>query len=95
MTVRDIIRKRNGKTHAWRIEHTLDGASCLYHYATCMLVWIDKLDGSSEILCHDLGHGSVSDQRGMNIAFRELGCTWYYSRARGAHIIDLAEIPFD
>lgn len=42
----------------------------------------------------DLGHGSRSDQDGMNKLFRELGLPWYYSRKNGcAQVIDLIETP--
>jgi hypothetical protein len=34
----------------------------------------------------DTGHGSVSDQNGMNIAFSVLHLPYYYSRAGGPEI---------
>ena len=42
----------------------------------------------------DLGHGSKSDQDGMNRIFCQLGLPWYYARKnRTAQIIDLRKTP--
>lgn len=46
----------------------------LYHHGTRMLQWTS--DG--EITYAGIGHGSVSDQRGMNKAFRMLGFRDYH-----------------
>jgi hypothetical protein len=85
MTIEQIIRNGNGRAHAWRVERE-DDRETLYHYSTAMLTW-NALDPHDEnVLDWDLGWGSVSDQNGMNVAFRTLGLPYYYSRANGASI---------
>jgi hypothetical protein len=54
------------------------------HFATPMIV-ID-LHGPRDSVNLDLGHGSVSDQRGMNGFFTELGLPFRYSRTGGAGV---------
>lgn len=87
MTIRDIIRRGEGKAHSWRVERE-GNHHALYHYSTQMLIWY-RNGNHIELIDMDLGHGSVSDQNGMNIAFRELGAPHlYYSRKGGAHIVN-------
>jgi hypothetical protein len=77
---------RAGSGGAWRME--TDGfVRRLYHHRTLMLEyrivrgrhgWTNRVVSMSE------GHGSVSDQGGMNIAFRALGLPYRFDRdARG------------
>jgi hypothetical protein len=93
MTLVDIIRKRRGQAAAWRV-HPIDSETfSLWHYGTEMLVWTDNPDtGCSTLLDYSLGWGSVSDQQGMNKAFKTLGLPFYYSRAGGAKIVEPFEV---
>jgi hypothetical protein len=78
-----IIRNRGGKAGAWEVQNTaMPGEFGLWHYNTLMLTWNYKGLG-----WYSLGHGSVSDQNGMNIAFKILGFPNYYSRKGGARIL--------
>lgn len=61
----------------------------LYHYSTRMLVWNIDNPLDSEVLDWSLGWGSVSDQGGMNTAFRVLDLPYYYSRKGGPSIVSL------
>lgn len=85
MTIASIIQNRKGTSHAWRVyrEDSTDlfvGTEyALYHYGTEMLRWIQRSDGAW-ILGWSLGHGSVSDQNGMNTAFRILNLRYYMDR---------------
>ncbi len=93
-TIRSIIERGRGVASAWRVERgtTPDGvlATCsLYHYSTRMLVWREDVPADSAVLDWSLGHGSVSDQNGMNTAFRVLALPYYYSRKGGADILTL------
>ena len=94
MTIADIIRThrgRAGSNGAWRVEHDDSDAFVgneysLWHYSTRMLRWRESTRYGREIIDVSLGHGSVSDQGGMNTAFRVLGAPWYFSRKGGAEI---------
>jgi hypothetical protein len=59
----------------------------IFHYSTPMLKYIER---SHDVLISSvdfrLGHGSVSDQQGMNTLFKALGLPYYYSRKGGAQI---------
>jgi hypothetical protein len=87
MTIADIIRRADGRagSHgAWRVHRwtPANGGACatLYHYRTAMLSWrIDQPDDPS-VLAYGTGHGSVSDQGGMNTAFRALGLPYRFDR---------------
>lgn len=79
MKIADIIRKRSGVAGAWRVVDQHSGAYTLYHYSTPMLNWVES-DGRPMALDTRIGWGSVSDQNGMNTAFRVLGLALYYSR---------------
>lgn len=87
MALSDIIRNGKGRAHAWRVEQNADGTRSLWHYATEMLRWNPAGATVDEVVVYySTGWGSVSDQQGMNKAFRELGLPLYYSRAGGAEI---------
>lgn len=95
-TLAQIIKQGHGKAGsggAWRVEHKPEmyysqGTECyaLYHYSTEMLVWADHGNGVVSLIDFSTGHGSVSDQNGMNTAFRTLGLDLYYSRRNGAAV---------
>lgn len=75
---RAIARYRQGmdEAHAssWRAE--FDGATIdIWHYGTRMLRAYGNPDHGWMIEDWDLGHGSVTDQQGMNRLFRALGYT--------------------
>jgi hypothetical protein len=58
----------------------------LLHYSTRMLVWNIERPDDPAVLEYSTGWGSVSDQAGMNKAFRALGLPYRYSRSGGAEI---------
>lgn len=68
MTIRDIIRGGRGQTHGWRVERRGDIA-ILVHYSTAMLRWDVRAPATSYTVL-SIGHGSVSDQNGVNTFFR-------------------------
>lgn len=93
-TIADIIRKGHGTSHAWRVERDRtapDGwETCeLWHYGTRMLTWQSKRHAGSDygytrLVDCSTGWGSVSDQNGMNTAFRVLDLPYRFDRdARG------------
>lgn len=84
MRITDIIQNRRGTAGAWRVKTTDDGRE-LWHYNTRMLLWTDTINGP-ELLDHSIGWGSVSDQNGVNTAFRTLNLPYRYTRAGGARI---------
>ena len=55
----------------------------IYHYQTRMLEF--DID-TKTVIYWSTGHGSVSDQSGMNRLFRALGSRLYFSRKYGARI---------
>lgn len=65
----------------------------VFHYSTLMLAWHigerGKWDGNVDTVYYSTGHGSVSDQNGMNNLFARLGMPFYFSRAGGARISEL------
>lgn len=89
-----------GSKLSWRSTHYTDSAGNqrrqIHHYGTLMLeytevptgsqTWPFTWDGSTTTVYYDTGHGSVSDQGGMNQFFRKLDMPWRYSRAGGASI---------
>ena len=90
-SLQSIIQKRKGKAGNWRVEQVTrdsDHVRCcqLWHYSTRMLEWRELNPRDTDYLFYSLGWGSVSDQRGMNTAFRLLDLQLYYSRAGGAEI---------
>lgn len=94
-TIADITRRGRGTSHAWRVEASPERVTDswqthhLYHYGTRMLSWrIARHAGSdygyTELVDYSLGWGSVSDQNGMNTAFRVLDLPYRFDRdARG------------
>lgn len=68
----------------------------LYHYSTAMLAWYYRDPAAwTEVL--SLGHGSVSDQQGVNKVLQALGVGLYYSRRGGpfgprAHVTNASGI---
>jgi hypothetical protein len=89
MTITDIIRNGRGTAHAWHVEPHPNGGDTrrivhLRHYGTTMLVWSVEDPHDLAVLDYSTGWGSVSDQNGMNTAFRELGLPYRFDRdARG------------
>lgn len=88
-TIAQIIRNgrgRAGSNGSWRIEtrvYLIGDIQIptveLWHYSTLMLSWSG--DGDGIFYCYTcLGHGSVSDQGGMNTAFRILNIPLRYDR---------------
>jgi hypothetical protein len=101
MTLESLIRDRHtmntgsvrraGSGGAWRVEKPdydpFVGTEWeLWHYGTRMLQWRESTRYGVEVCDWSTGHGSVSDQNGMNIAFRVLGVDAYYSRKGGSSI---------
>lgn len=91
MTIADIIRRGRGRAHAWRVER--DGTTAtLWHYGTAMLTWNLERPDDPDALDWSTGWGSVSDQNGMNTAFRVLELPYRFDRdgrGGGARITEL------
>jgi len=94
--IADIVSTASGQAGAWRVERstfTTAGSTrpvevaTLYHYGTAMLRWQVDNPGCRNALSMGTGHGSVSDQNGMNIAFRILNLPYWFGRAGGAEIV--------
>jgi len=94
--IADIVSKASGTAGAWRVQRstfTTAGSTrpvevaTLYHYSTPMLRWQVENPGCRSALSMDTGWGSVSDQNGMNIAFRILNLPYSFRRAGGAEIV--------
>lgn len=99
-TVPSIItahKGRAGSRGSWRVEKACDSDHYrgqeyeLWHYGTRMLLWRESMALGVEILDYDTGYGSVSDQGGMNKAFRTLCVPYRFDRAGGADIVDITE----
>lgn len=60
----------------------------VYHYSTLMLSFTVTEDGDwdGSPVVTSTGHGSVSDQQGMNKLFARLGMPLYFSRKGGASV---------
>lgn len=56
----------------------------IFHYSTPMLSYLET--EPVEVTGYSLGHGSVSDQQGMNQLFNRLNLPYYYNRKGGAKI---------
>lgn len=86
-SITSIIEAREGRAGAWRVTQVvsrdgsalLDDVFQLWHYDTCMLEWHESEMGST-LTYTNIGHGSVSDQNGVNTAFRVLGMNMRYDR---------------
>lgn len=98
-TISGIIYNRKGtagSNGSWKVEplygyypdHVDHQIYRLSHYSVIMLVWRESESDGIEVLTMSLGHGTVSDQGGMNQAFKALGLPLYYSRKGGAEIVD-------
>jgi hypothetical protein len=92
-TIAGIIAAAKGKAGAWRVErelvssedlsHWIDVAT-LWHYSTPMLRWKVNDPADAAALDCGIGWGSVTDQNGMNTAFRVLDLALRFDRdARG------------
>lgn len=88
ITISSIIAKGKGKAGPWEVVEHSDNLHTLYHHGTRMLEWREYAH-YNEMEWAGLGWGSVSDQNGMNIAFRVLGLPYYFQRAGGAEVIKL------
>ena len=90
---------KDGKTHragAWSAVDSMSSQGWtrlrqVYHYNTLMLEFASQhyerpeRDGAWVVDPISLGHGSVSDQQGVNQLLRGTG--WYYSRQGGAQYV--------
>jgi hypothetical protein len=91
MSIRELIagtdkaRTDTRTAGAWRVQKCANIAT-LWHYGTRMLTWNVNDPRDPDYLDYSLGWGSVSDQNGMNTAFRILDIPLYFSRAGGACI---------
>jgi hypothetical protein len=89
-TIAGIIANRAGtagSNGAWRIEKPdsdpfVGNEYELWHYSTLMLKWRHSHRYGNEILFTSTGNGSVSDQGGMNTAFRVLDVSFRFDRDR-------------
>lgn len=79
MTISSIIKAGKGTSNSWRVVNE-QGACSLYHYSTRMLTWNSLNPNDESLLGWSIGWGSVSDQNGMNTAFKVLGIPYRYSR---------------
>jgi hypothetical protein len=100
VTLAEIIRRahgRAGSNGAWRVERMESGTiATLWHYSTPMLTWAVDQPANPAVLDYGIGHGSVSDQGGMNVAFRTLGLALRYDRDQrggGPRITELKRHP--
>lgn len=90
-SIKQIVSNGKGKAGHWRVEREIrdEYTVChLYHYNHKMLSWRDDYPIDENYLDYSTGWGSVSDQGGMNQAFRILGIPLYFQRAGGAVIHD-------
>jgi len=91
MTIKQIVKNGKGRAghgNHWCVE--FDEASVtfnLYHYGTRMLSWRVDSKLKPHLIDCNTGHGSMSDQNGMNVAFKTLGFDLRYSRKGGASIV--------
>src|SRR5215469_8970472 len=102
-TIAQIIRDghgRAGSRGAWRVEKIMSDPFVgqeyeLWHYSTLMLRWLRRLNHNIPSYA-STGHGSVSDQGGMNTAFKVLGLPYRFDRdwrGGGPRITDLQPEP--
>ena len=93
-----MLADKAGRAGKWSSydEPRLDGRwgrRTVFHYSTAMLSFDidanDKWDGNIDTIDYSTGHGSVSDQNGMNRLFARLGMPLYYRRSGGADIVEL------
>jgi hypothetical protein len=99
MTIAELIRRGKGKAGPWRIERGIypgnENVLSLWHYGTRMLVWNADDPTDEETLDWSIGYGSVSDQNGMNTAFRILNLPYRFDRDQkggGPRITDISDL---
>lgn len=101
-SIEGIIRAKRGSAGsngAWRVEREdsdpfVGAEFTLWHYSTRMLFWRESRRNGVEVLDYSIGRGSVSDQGGMNTAFRVLGLPLRMDRdfrGGGPRITDISE----
>lgn len=96
MTIAKLIERGRGQAGPWRIERNDNGTAELWHYAHRMLAWDVEQPSNPDVLDWDTGWGSVSDQNGMNTAFRVLGLPYRFDRDQrggGARVTELVRGP--
>lgn len=91
MTIEQIIRNGRGATHGWRVARDQYDWCTLVHYSTPMLTWNAKRPAEHEVL--STGWGSVSDQNGMNTAFRVLDLPFRFDRDQRGGGARISELP--
>lgn len=82
-TIASIVLAGKGKAgseRSWTVESKTEGIFELRHYGTLMLEWREQDVYGRELLYAGTGHGSVSDQGGMNQAFRALKLPYRFDR---------------
>lgn len=93
MRIQDLADK--GATSGHWSSITYNNRRDVYHYATLMLSFGIKdndpttWDGDIDTVAYSTGHGSVSDQNGMNKLFARQAMPFYYQRSGGAQIVTL------
>ena len=96
MNLAGIVKAGKGRAGHWRVTPAefepgsgQANERALWHYDTVMLAWAP--DEENRILYLSTGHGSVSDQQGVNTALKILGGykrsgpAFRFVRAGGAH----------
>lgn len=87
----DLVNLNRRTLGHWSVT-TADNERIIYHYTTPMLRFTVDDEGNPLTnvegcrVSFSTGHGSVSDQQGMNRLFRKLGLPFYFSRKGGADI---------
>jgi hypothetical protein len=85
--IASICRAGKGTAGKWKVVEQGGSYHKLYHYDHLMLCWEDMGNDDRVFVTYsDIGIGSVSDQQGMNKAFRALNTRFYYTRQGGARI---------
>ena len=95
-TIANIISNGRGRTHGWRIERDdpmdpFRPQVTLVHYGTSLLRWNPRRPEDDHTIL-STGWGSVSDQNGLNTAFKVLGLPYRMDRDQrggGARITEL------
>ena len=89
MRIVDLIHKdaTAGKWHSRSVVYGGTTYRQIYHYSTMML----EVNVDMGIVTNwNIGHGSVSDQMGVNKLLKALDAPWYYRRKGSARIEPLA-----